>query len=654
MTNKYSVNLTDGEVAWLLQEGGHVPQEGSPLLGFAGNPRGVDRASLRERGLLEGAWGVAFATLMAPDRQVRVVIPGPAETFIQVFYGSRSQPEAGLVGYWLEGDQLHVSFPWEEEDVAAVSTRILLSTIPTPAGAEEFSLGHGGVTALVGAIDVMRDRLFSSLAARTPVVDYRFETSEVNHQLSAGAEHSDARWAVTLLRILAPQGLAIGKELSDGEIEELETAGLVHRTNGGWVPEQAFFTLAGHWRHPLPAIAHEVMEGADGRIDRYDHCISIHGEGPLQLIEYADILSDQPSASVRTVDVADYLQGLVEMMRPAEGLKREQWAYVLDPVEVRGLRHTAVIVGTLQPGMWYRLVSEHGDWVRIADPDSPMEGWASAAHVFRHSDVGSDTGRDVAPQQPQTVERTKPQPAAPPGPESALAWVATHTVPAEGLQAWANPDPAGAVIANLAGRVELRVIEHRADWAQVDAENGWKGWVDGRRLVPVPSTRPHPTPPPKPLDSAAPGAVSAEPDTATGSIGPTVKAQPVPAIAALALLISAFIPWWGDWDIGSFTTSLLSTWDDPYSEGILTIGLAMLLVGVAALATVFWEPASRYRSTVAIIAIGVTVAWLAQALVFLSNGGWGTAIADLFTRFFAWGPWLALTAGVVLLQRRWG
>ncbi|HEX7464968.1 MAG TPA: SH3 domain-containing protein, partial [Actinomycetota bacterium] len=66
---------------------------------------------------------------------------------------------------------------------------------------------------------------------------------------------------------------------------------------------------------------------------------------------------------------------------------------------------------------------------------------------------------------------------------AAPVWAPTHHVPAEGMQAWAAPDPASAVIARLDPGLGLRVDEVAGAWARVTASNGWTGWVDGRLLV---------------------------------------------------------------------------------------------------------------------------------------------------------------------------
>lgn len=72
--------------------------------------------------------------------------------------------------------------------------------------------------------------------------------------------------------------------------------------------------------------------------------------------------------------------------------------------------------------------------------------------------------------------------AVAPGSAPAHPFAPTHRAPAEGLAAWARPDPAGPTTA-LAGGLPLEVVARVADWAQVRASSGWIGWVDARRLV---------------------------------------------------------------------------------------------------------------------------------------------------------------------------
>jgi RsiW-degrading membrane proteinase PrsW (M82 family) len=70
-------------------------------------------------------------------------------------------------------------------------------------------------------------------------------------------------------------------------------------------------------------------------------------------------------------------------------------------------------------------------------------------------------------------------------PPAAPVWAHTHVVSAQGMAAWAAPDPAQPPTAQLAPGVQLVVVEAQGAWARVQGSNGWIGWVDGRLLVRV-------------------------------------------------------------------------------------------------------------------------------------------------------------------------
>jgi len=628
----HQATLTEGEVAWLLHAGNLTPQRGSPLLALAEVEVDVDEASLRELGAFDPAWGAAVAVLAVPDRQIRTIIPGPAETLIQVFYGSRAQPETGLVGFWLEGDRLRVSFPWDEGDIAAITARVVLVTPPPLAEGQEISLSVGGLDALAGAIDALRDRLFSSLSGREPTVEYHFDLDDVRHQLEAGAEHNDARWLVTLLRILAPPYVSVPPEAVASGFDELVTGGIIRSENGQWMPEQPLLSLASRWRSPLPAVAHEVIETSNGEMRRYDHRITIRGDGPLTLIDYQDLVSEDPAVSINSVDAAEYLDRLTQLLQPGGDDNAAEWVYVLDPVEVRGLQDTEVVVGSLQPGTWYLLVSEEGAWARVADPDGRLEGWAPATQVRRPSD-------------PVEAEPTLEPESTPASVDTGPAWSATHIVPTEGLQAWAEPDPAGQVTATLASEVELQVTERRADWAHVHAENGWEAWVDGRRLVPVGLAQTIPGPTPKPAAVAG--------TTIKGLIDPSALLDKKFELGAVvAVLVSAFLPWAGSggnaFDLPfTFLLTADESWGGP------SLGVLLLVVAVAAAGTVIVRSMERYQLIAGGVAAGLATLFLVQLLRLLIDFFTFTAaIGSLFTDSFGVGPWLLLAGGIVLIVRR--
>lgn len=95
--------------------------------------------------------------------------------------------------------------------------------------------------------------------------------------------------------------------------------------------------------------------------------------------------------------------------------------------------------------------------------------------------VVCDLLEDAASPAPVT---SAPPAAASAPPATAPAWAPTHLVPAGGMPARANPDPAEAPIERLGEGLGVQVAERRGDWACVVCENGWTAWVDGRYLQP--------------------------------------------------------------------------------------------------------------------------------------------------------------------------
>jgi Bacterial SH3 domain len=99
-------------------------------------------------------------------------------------------------------------------------------------------------------------------------------------------------------------------------------------------------------------------------------------------------------------------------------------------------------------------------------------------------------------EQEELIDRMTEAPAAPeattpvaPVPQKAstadtvpaVAWSPTHAVKRR-VNAWAQPDPAGARAGTLARRIPVQVVERQGDWARVVTSNGWSGWIDSRDL----------------------------------------------------------------------------------------------------------------------------------------------------------------------------
>jgi hypothetical protein len=205
-------------------------------------------------------------------------------------------------------------------------------------------------------------------------------------------------------------------------------------------------------------------------------------------------------------------------------------------------------------------------------------------------------------------------------------WAATHRVPSTGMQAWAEPDPAQQPITRLAGGVELALAEQRGDWAHVVGSNGWMGWVDARRLGAIGSD-----------DTAA----TASPATVGG-----LAIRPLPLIGAIAVIVSAFIPWVsGLSDANSLEIALSFLWDtsasgQPYL-GYLIIGLGVIALGLS----VARKPMAPLILVIGLLAVAVTGAFLVQMVRGITDSG-GSA-GDIFD-WIGIAPWVALVGGVLL------
>ncbi|HYA01318.1 MAG TPA: SH3 domain-containing protein [Candidatus Binatia bacterium] len=102
------------------------------------------------------------------------------------------------------------------------------------------------------------------------------------------------------------------------------------------------------------------------------------------------------------------------------------------------------------------------------------QGYAAGGQQFAAQQYGTAQGQGFGQQPYGTTPAQAPAQAA---------WTPGHKVPPQGMQAWAAPDPNGAVIATLGGHLPVQVTEMRGAWARVVCSNGWTGWVDGRLLV---------------------------------------------------------------------------------------------------------------------------------------------------------------------------
>jgi Bacterial SH3 domain len=299
--------------------------------------------------------------------------------------------------------------------------------------------------------------------------------------------------------------------------------------------------------------------------------------------------------------------------------------------------------GRVEAGSRLLELERLGLWVRVETPDQGRF-WVDGRRLVEIAPAPGD--RSPAATAPPTEASAQPI-APPPVQPAAPVWAASHKVPHEGLQAWAQPDPTGAIVANLAAGVELQVQERRADWAHVVAQNGWQGWVDGRRLVVAHVVAASPPPP-------ASAAVVADDKALPGK----AASLSIRSVAAVAVVLTIFLPWFrygryfGSGDATDVPAAFL--WTLYPDTEFPNMGTVMMVLGAAVLAAEFVDRVKPYRRTAAWTTVVVAAVYLVQLFrAFMENeGDLITATSTMFTEGFAIGPWVTLAAGIVLLVKQ--
>ncbi len=266
--------------------------------------------------------------------------------------------------------------------------------------------------------------------------------------------------------------------------------------------------------------------------------------------------------------------------------------------------------GGMLPARGSRVRVHHGDngtvalSVTVYEDGFSRQAFADAIGALVaavHAAGGPATAQTSAP--PATAKKAVPEPE--PTREMPAAWVPTHAVPAGGTRAWAGPDPGPDPIATLEPRVRLAIAEQRGDWARVVGSNGWTGWVDARVL--------------EPLTGETPPAAAA-----TGGPAVPLKIRTLPAVGAVAILISAFLPWAGVAKPIDIPAQIL--WDpDRAFGGGASFDLIWLIIGLAVLAALI--AVTRAQPPLAVLvglaAIAVAGLFAFQIYQAISDGGGG-------------------------------
>lgn len=528
--------------------------------------------------------------------------------------------------------------------VSLLDELMMITGLPTTSRVADVHLDRTTWRGLLAAADAERAAQLESQLARGADPTPTFDAARLEHLIDQALDADDTRWilgAEALVdRSFVEEGRGTGSETQSGLLASglAEPVGNMARlTNAGraWTGKLSTFVRLSHVR------ILQVIDGAPVDVvgmtffrSPTDVVVAQTGTNDVTLMTlHADVATATLRAALQgpaATDVGTQSTQTISADPPHASTSEAEWVYVLDPVEVRGLYDTAVAVGMLQPGTWYLMSNVEGDWARVADGDGTLDGWADAAKLH---------AQDEPPPVADPLLAQDPTPA----------WHADHLVPPEGVPMWATPDPASAVVGTIPGGTEVRTLQVLGAWTRVQTVSGTEGWVDGRRLVAVDeeTTESHKTP------AAAPPVAAAH----AGQGDPVVavaRSKPVQLVAAIAVAVSAFLPWFGDL-AGPGDMPVTFLWNLEPGESFFSITLLVLLVGIGAVATVLSSRLNRYQSVAGGIATGIATIWLIQTFRVLlewRDGAFGTAVADMFTEVLSFGPWVALAAGITLLVRR--
>lgn len=341
------------------------------------------------------------------------------------------------------------------------------------------------------------------------------------------------------------------------------------------------------------------------------------GEEALTLTHVHKVDGPPPAFADRAVEMLSERGSMVggEVLTGTDGTE----VHLRYPIYLDGLNRQAFVVAV-------RELTRTVDGMRRLEKEvaAPPAGTAAVA--------AAGDGPAPPPTEPDPEPKPSPAPAASaPRPAQPAPWRPTHQVPATGMAAWTEPNPAVAPAANLGPGVQLLVTETRGAWAHVTGSNGWTGWVDARILQPAGTV---------PAPAARPAAAAQ-----AGARQPAV----LPLAGGIMMLASAFLAW-GDWsvatgmDVPVYRLWPLTEVNTFWSWSQPRVGMILIVAGILAAAAAL---APRFPSGLRILGgvLGIAMG-LGVVLWFAVNGVFG----DVFDLRLT-GVFVAMAGGVLALAR---
>jgi hypothetical protein len=227
--------------------------------------------------------------------------------------------------------------------------------------------------------------------------------------------------------------------------------------------------------------------------ERHAGWIGVAQSAPLRMARtraYVEALHNDPDP---TSVAWGWLDGDFDLMERVEHVLRPDDPHTPETVEALRDRLGSILDagGAQMPAAAEAEPAEEAEPEPGSAPLQAAPAGTTAADQAWQQLAASDPDPRVV--QPAAVEPAGSSPAPEPAPtptapssaqSPAPGWLPTHYVPREGMPAWDYPDPSRPPRVMLNAGLGLVIDGVAGDWALVRAVNGWKGWVDGRRLWP--------------------------------------------------------------------------------------------------------------------------------------------------------------------------
>ena len=353
------VEISASELIYVLREHELKIHDNSPLAPFRqfspkGNQKSLDALGFFDE---DSGWHNALINVCEPDFQINRTLCLPESIVVSTYCFNRAHSNH-LVGCWPQRDKIFLSFPFDAQEIAVEDMRVLGIDYAPPPETSEFLMKLGTLVAFAAAADAVKAVLLTGVMKRQNAENFRLPRDHLNlmRQLSIKDDRVNAHWLVTLLRVVAPDGIElVNREIGQREIADLIELGLVEpETRGYWSPGHDLLKMTSNWITPLPAIYHETVISHLDDTQDVASSLTFRGSGPITLIDFTPE-AGADAARVRQLKAGEYWLEMMGRLVPpkAESEYRPQQFAVPDNASDKPVEGTQVCVvceNPLRPG----------------------------------------------------------------------------------------------------------------------------------------------------------------------------------------------------------------------------------------------------------------------------------------------------------------